>query len=405
MAEKTKQENKGEFKAFRELLKKGIGLRTQADFAEVCGITRPYLNTLLKKETISRPTVETLKKMAKVMKNVPYRDLMESCGYPVLNIQELSDAIAADLELFFMDSNKNATSPVTHVPILEMCDTFDMLYCPSEVEEMKFSIKEEKDNTNEKYPDADKEAVVVVRWNDQDFDCTTKLHLYYAMTKSGARVMLGAEVERAEDGASATIKERLVMGWGEKHLMAAIFGRDDDELYPTFDQGQGFSYKETPKKFTEFLSAHRATFCTTEERSKLWRRIVVNGEEPDTACKKFSDEHKNEEEDAYEFYVWTTGDIVASIMTAELKELPCMNGNRFSFYEEDERLPEEERDSVIMTTKHISDIKGRKAIMPYLYFYAHELGVPYFGTCYYRYMSEVSKVEWNKTEEFGKTLG
>lgn len=403
MAEKKeKQDNKGEFKTFRELLKKGIGLRTQADFAEACGITRPYLNTLLKKDLISRPTVETLRKMAKAMSNVPYRDLMESCGYPILNIQELADAIAAQLELFFMDSDRNATSPVTHVPILELCDTFDMLYCPAEVDEMKFVIKEEKDNANEKYPDADKEIVLDVIWNDQEYDCKTRVHLYYALTRSGARVMLGAEVERAENGASATIKERHVMGWGEKHLMAAIFGRDDDELYPTFDEGHGFQYKKTPKKFKEFLSNHRATFCTNEERCGLWRRIVEGGEDPDTACKNFSDEKMKEDEDAY---AWTTGMIVAAIMTAELKDLPCMEGNHFGFYEEDERLPEGERDSVVMTAKFIRDMKARKALMPYLYFYAHELGISHFGTCCYRYMEEVSKVEWNDTEEFGKTLG
>lgn len=82
-----------------------------------------------------------------------------------------------------------------------------------------------------------------------------------------------------------------------------------------------------------------------------------------------------------------------------------MEGNHFCFYEEDERLPEGERDSFVMTRKNIYGIKERKAITPYLYFYAHELGISHFGECYYRYMSEVSRVDWNETEEFGKLLG
>ena len=401
MAEKKeKQDSKGEFKAFRELLRKGIGLRTQADFAEACGITRPYLNTLLKKDLIGRPTIETLRKMAKVMKSVSYRDLMESCGYPVLNIQELADAIAADFELFFMDNDRSSASPVTHIPILELCDTFYMLYCPAEVDEMKFIIKEEHDNTNEKYPDADKESVVEISWGDQEYDCKTRAHLYYALTRSEARVMLGVDIEGTKDGASAIIEDKRVSGV-EKHLLEAIFGREDDELYPTFSCGLGFPYKNTPVKFKQFLSNHRATFCTDEKKSDLWRRIVVDDEIPDAACEKFSEEHKDDDE----FHGLTTGIIVADIMTEELKSLPWMDGVWFDFYEEDERLPEGERDAFVMTTEYIADIKDRQALMPYLYFYAHELGISHFGLCYYRHMAEVSKAEWNDTEEFGKLIG
>ena len=401
MNEKEKQDNKGEYKEFRELLKKGIGLRTQADFAESCGITRPYLNTLLKKDFISRPTAETLGKMAKAMKNVSYKELMESCGYPSLDIQELADEVASEAVLFFSINDKNGMGPVSHGPLLELCDIFYMLYCPAGIKEMKFNVKEEKDNTNAKYPDADKETLLEIKWNNEEYDCVTRVELFYALTKSGGRVMLGVEIKKTKAGDSAIIEKKSAKKKAADLLMAKLFGNEDDPLYPTYYVGLGFPYKETPKKFKEFLSNHRKTFCTDERKSELWRQIVVNGEDPDEACKNFSDKYEND--NTLESEKTTTGTIIADIMNSELSKIPWIK-DIFELFEEDENLPEGDRDSFIMTIKNIYGPEERKAIKPYIYFYAHELGISHFGTCYYRYMEKINRSDWNDTEEYGKML-
>lgn len=402
LEKKEKQDNKKEYKEFRELLKKGIGLRTQADFAEAIGITRQRLNMFLRSETISRPSAELLRTMAKNMTGVTYRELMESCGYSTLNINELADAIASDFELCFMDKDQGIAYPVTHMTFTEMCDTFCMLYCPAEVDEMKFKVRAEKDNTNKDYPDADKMITIDIIWNDQDYDCRTRCNLYYAITKSGAKVMIGVKIEKTKEGATAMIEKKRAKGMKEKRLLAAIFGAEDSKLYQTFDTGVGFPYKETPKKFKEFLSSHRGSFCTNEVRCELWRKIIVDNEDPDEACKKFAEEHKGDTDE--ELYIWATGDIVAAIMSAELKDCPYMINNYVVFRAEDERIPEDERDSFVMTVSDVKDSDDRDKLMKYIYFYAHELGISHFGRCHYRYLAEVNDVEWNETEEYGKLL-
>ena len=47
------KDTKGEYKEFRELLRRGIGTRTQKAFAEEAGISKEHLNRLLNNKEIS----------------------------------------------------------------------------------------------------------------------------------------------------------------------------------------------------------------------------------------------------------------------------------------------------------------------------------------------------------------
>lgn len=62
-----------EFKEFRRLLREGIGIRTQREFARVSGISYTHLNRLLNQEVIARPSKNTLKTMAEHMPTVALR--------------------------------------------------------------------------------------------------------------------------------------------------------------------------------------------------------------------------------------------------------------------------------------------------------------------------------------------
>ena len=59
-----------EFKEFRKLLREGIGLRTQREFARVSGISYTHLNRMLNQEVIARPSKNTLKTMAEHLSTV-----------------------------------------------------------------------------------------------------------------------------------------------------------------------------------------------------------------------------------------------------------------------------------------------------------------------------------------------
>ena len=75
------ESKKGAYRRFRELLRCGIGDRSQRSFAKEAGITPEHVNRLLNSEIISQPSKETLEKMAAVMNTVSLNELLEACGY------------------------------------------------------------------------------------------------------------------------------------------------------------------------------------------------------------------------------------------------------------------------------------------------------------------------------------
>ena len=77
------KDTKGEYREFRELLRRGIWTRTQKAFAEEAGISKEHLNRLLNNKEISRPSVAILRNMASHMNTITERMLLEACGYEI----------------------------------------------------------------------------------------------------------------------------------------------------------------------------------------------------------------------------------------------------------------------------------------------------------------------------------
>ena len=75
------------YPTFRGVLRTAICRRTQAQFANESNISAGYLNRLLNKETISRPTENTLYKIASAAKN----------GITMQMLQEALDADDPDI--------------------------------------------------------------------------------------------------------------------------------------------------------------------------------------------------------------------------------------------------------------------------------------------------------------------
>lgn len=68
--------------AFRELVKKSIGPRSQAEFAKDCGLTASHMNRILSEKNQSIPQVKTIRNIAKVAVNgVTLNQLLISAGY------------------------------------------------------------------------------------------------------------------------------------------------------------------------------------------------------------------------------------------------------------------------------------------------------------------------------------
>ena len=69
--------------AFRAVLIKARGDRSQAEFSEDCSISYSYLNKYTNARFSEAPTLQTLKKIAAASKDVTYADLLEAAGYDV----------------------------------------------------------------------------------------------------------------------------------------------------------------------------------------------------------------------------------------------------------------------------------------------------------------------------------
>lgn len=76
-------EGEGTFRIaqFREMLVKAIGSVSKSAFAAKVGITPQHLSRLLNKDDISRPTTETLIKIAGASEGISAKDLFRVCGY------------------------------------------------------------------------------------------------------------------------------------------------------------------------------------------------------------------------------------------------------------------------------------------------------------------------------------
>lgn len=74
---------------FTQLLIKAIGDRTKAEFARLAGIAPQRLNTLLKGNGHSQPSIQTIQKLAMAAENgVKFSDLAEAAGYTMERYQE-----------------------------------------------------------------------------------------------------------------------------------------------------------------------------------------------------------------------------------------------------------------------------------------------------------------------------
>lgn len=390
-----KREDKGEFREFRELLKKGIGMRTQKEFAEACGIAKNHISRLLSQDVISRPRISTLSAMAKHMPLVTYKELMHSCGYATLNSEELASAIAADVESYF-GQTKERPYWLTDSSINELCDTFDMLYCPAGVNGFQFLIGDEDECHDGKFKDAENTIEVMMYYSTDEDTCKMSFTVYYTKTASHKRFIFGARVHQDENGSYAQITPKKASTKETRAITNLMNMFIDPIWYPATYVGYGIPYDKTPDAFKTFLIEHRASFCTNNDRVKLWQRVVEGNENPDVVFEHFSDNGGEE----------GTGCVISTIMTHEMSDLPHdAESLEFFYYAPSENVEEEEAHGFVMCRSPF-DMEGfPQDVELRLYTYARELGLETFGQCYYRTAHLAEKHRIYNTKKYGERLG
>lgn len=352
-------ENKGEYREFRDLLRRGIGTRTQKAFAEEVGISKEHLNRMLNNREISRPTVSILRKMASHMETITERMLLEACGYEVEDIGERIKRCEASLAEG-LENLVNADYQQPWKSVMDALQTVDLLYLE---ENGKFEFDEEAACTEGGHRLAEKKTGFSYYWGNDEKDCRTKGTIFFSRTENGNLIFLDQEVI----GTSIQKKRSSA----EERLLQVIFGEDDDRMVIQTVFGYGFRYPSTPQGFADFLVEYRGAFCTNRERSKMLLQIIDEGKDPDEVFKDFQTDK----------YGCGTGGAVAEILSREF-------GVYFYYYTREETLSEEDSVSSILVNdkdyfdsgieKHQFLLKLQRAVLA--------LQIPEFGHMCHSYL-------------------
>ena len=392
-------ESKKEYREFRALLRKGIGCRTQKEFAVAAGISPAYLNKMLKNDMIPTPTRDTISNLAKHMTSVTKNELLEACGYEVLSVQEDAEELVHDLLDFL--NNKNGCM-VWHGTMDELFENINMLYCPKEYNALRLSIISDEKNVNAveaNFKDAENIATIRMIWSNDETYCRAEFSFYYSKTASGNFIIFGAKPNLNKLGQIVMVREQDAVKKERDMINYMLFGclsnYGEQEILPSTLVGPGLPYDKTPDGFRDFLSNHRATFCTTKKRCELWKRVVENGEDPDAVFESCEDEDGNMNSG--------TGLVVATIIGEETKDIKCdaLEANEFLYYPPCKDLDEKDRNAFVMVENIYNSSDIDKDLCERLYLYAKELKIPKFGLCYYHTIVKRDPGSMMSVEEFG----
>lgn len=359
------------FVEFRALLRKGIGTRTQKEFAAEVGMAQPTINRMLNEEEIGQPKKSTLEKFAHKMRGVTLNDLLASCGYERESIEEMASAVVDDI--------KSCLGLCCNMRMIQSLEVLqgrlrDYLGFGAGIE-----IKENPNLKEKAYSvGAETTAEISVSWECDKFACKCKAEVYYVESKEGAYYLFGFDIVENKQ------VERVLSDLDAKKILKCIFPDTEGEMVRNHIKGFGFYVDGTPEGFVDFLSEHNDTLEKMKMASPNARCLAryLDGD-----CEAFN-EYAQEEYD-------TCGPcaLISDIMTAESEV-------KFRYYEKDARIPEEEQNACI-----ICEDNGRgigENLTNYLYACAKTLGLKTFGAVVYNtcYCEDSAFVYY--TDSFGK---
>lgn len=380
---------------FRELLRRGIGSRTQKEFAEKVKMSPVTINRMLNDEVISQPRTQTLSVFAANMTNVKYSELMEACGYDAPGDEELINRLEDDISDFFVFS-----VPVDGVPavnknledVIIKLEAFVTGHTPS----ASVSYIDTGDDS-----DDIKTASVKVTWKTDKCSAETYFSFPYIETKNGHIICMGYanwNYDMSKFTGSASVGLCTVIGStvltskeekaAAKNLLSKIFGFSDLKPVPTKVLGFGFEVNPDiiPEGFVEYFTKYKDVYCDTSEKTKMYQDITA-GIDINDAVAAYAEEMGV---DVYSAY-----DIIAEILRKKA-------GKDFYYYEPCSLLEKDSRNAYVMFELEDA-FDGRdtvKPVLPYVYEAAKMLGIKQFGMVIYNTVISFDASQVYNTETF-----
>lgn len=359
------------FVEFRALLRKGIGLRSQKEFAAEVGMAQPSINRMLNEEEIGRPKRSTLVKFAHKMRGVTLNDLLASCGYERESIEEMASAVVDDI--------KSCLDLCCNIRMIQSLDVLqgrlrDYIGFGAGIE-----IKENPNLKEKAYSvGAEETAEISVSWECDKFACKCKAEVYYVESKDGVYYLFGYDIVENKQ------VERVLSDLDAKKILKCIFPDTEGEMVRNHIKGFGFYVDGAPKGFVDFLEEHSDILSKMKMASPNARCLARYLDGDSEAFNEYAQE---------EYDTCGPCALISDIMTAE-------SGIKFRYYEKDTRLPKEEQNACIICEDNGNGIGDK--LTRYLYACAKTLELKTFGaavynTCY----CEDSAFVYN-TKTFGK---
>lgn len=386
------------YRKFQGLLRKGIGSRSQTEFANAAGISRGNLNRMLNGDDIARPTIAVLKKISLCMQSVTLDELLESCGYEPIDITEAIKNNMNELQI-------GLTNAIYEAGFKSADDVLNYINQNYIEDKSVFTVQASGENFTDCFKRAEEYAVIEQRWSIGKYICTTYFVIFYAFTKNDRLVFIGSTTDynviMGLEVVEPKIKERIrqvncytdcVTLFEEKKKMteeerkASRFLKHILSTSGTYTEtvvGCGFYYDETPDKFLEFLMDNASYFCVSKENSRLYRKAVDTGENPDEIFADFE----------YQGYTGT-GAVIAFILSNKTE-------HQFIYFAKDERC-EESRGCILSEyTKNKEDyIRIPSTLLQDTFFVAHALGISEFGMVYHTFTMDKHSDQVYKTKDF-----
>lgn len=380
---------------FRELLRRGIGSRTQKEFAEKVKMSPVTINRMLNDEVISQPRTQTLSVFAANMTNVKYSELMEACGYDAPGDEELINRLEDDISDFFVFSvpvdgvpavNKNLEDVITKL------EAFVTSHTPS----ASVSYIDTGDDN-----DDIKTASVKVTWKTDECSAETYFTFPYIETKNGHIICMGYanwNYDMSKFTGSASVGLCTIIGStvltskeekaATKNLLSKIFGFADISFVPTKRLGFGFEVNPDiiPEGFLEYFIKYSNTYCDRLDKTKMYQDIVA-GVDVTEVLAAYAEEKG--------VGVYSVYDIIAEILRKK-------TGKDFYYCEPCPLLEKDSGNACIMFELEdgFDDKDVIKPVLPYIYEAARALGIKQFGMVLYDTTIRFDTSQMYDTETF-----
>lgn len=441
---------------FCEMLRRGIGTRTQSQFAKAAGLTPEYVSRLLNGKTDAAPRLSTLEKIAVHTSRYGLNDYRKALGEdPVSPKDRLSgDMAAMNHFLRAHAGTENGWKTVLDMlhdnlngenwPVPGFLNpgvqgrTPDFLR--SEFGETDFHLYQFRIPDRE-YVGALYFLLTTRHEDSRDVICelvtnTETMEEFLSFSLFGSTEfpligntilypMTGSEQEKEE------AKRELDYPLGPRKTVDDFFDRLlGNELSPELAHGAdgkeyqgwraravtgfGFRYDiwekddtsefgrtlKTPEKFRAFLMHHAGTFCRTDEEIRLFRQLVDTDEDPREIFFEYHGEYAKQMS-ADDFDCCGTGAAVATVLSREYQgTIP----GGFRFIRTPMGVDSRQPGYILICPNGGEDYTDgditMKELLP-VYSAVRELGIPKFGACHaYDRVPELKKTRTYRTDSF-----